>query len=44
MTKQGIIIGLYVVALPFVAIIAEWDDAPRLIIVGMEWLWSVRQW
>jgi Protein of unknown function (DUF2975) len=27
--------GLYVVALPFVAIIAEWDDAPGLIIVGM---------
>ena len=27
--------GLYVVALPFVAILAEVDDAPGLIIVGM---------
>jgi hypothetical protein len=27
--------GLYVVALPFVYIVAEWDDAPGLIIVGM---------
>lgn len=30
-----IISGLYVVALPFVAILAEVDDAPGLIIVGM---------
>jgi Protein of unknown function (DUF2975) len=30
-----IISGLYVVALPFVAIMAEVDDAPGLIIVGM---------
>ncbi|KXH81817.1 DUF2975 domain-containing protein [Sporosarcina sp. HYO08] len=30
-----IISGLYVVALPFIAIIAEWDDAPGLIVVGM---------
>lgn len=27
--------GLYVVALPFVYIIAEWDDAPGLILLGM---------
>ncbi|MCG3419401.1 DUF2975 domain-containing protein [Oceanobacillus jordanicus] len=27
--------GLYVIALPLVYIIAEWDDAPGLIIVGM---------
>ncbi|WP_226035237.1 DUF2975 domain-containing protein [Aquibacillus saliphilus] len=27
--------GLYVVALPLIAIIAEWDDAPGLILVGM---------
>ena len=27
--------GLYVVALPFVYIIAEWDDAPGLILIGM---------
>jgi len=27
--------GLYVVALPFIYIIAEWDDAPGLIIIGM---------
>jgi hypothetical protein len=27
--------GMYVVALPFVYIIAEWDDAPGLIIIGM---------
>ncbi|SDK19694.1 DUF2975 domain-containing protein [Sediminibacillus albus] len=30
-----IISGLYVVALPFVYIIAEWDDAPGLILIGM---------
>ncbi|MDF0727120.1 DUF2975 domain-containing protein [Cytobacillus sp. S13-E01] len=27
--------GLYVVALPLVYIIAEWDDAPGLILIGM---------
>lgn len=27
--------GLYVVALPFVYIVAEWDDAPGLILLGM---------
>ncbi|KKI90872.1 membrane protein [Bacillus sp. SA1-12] len=27
--------GLYVVALPFVYIIAEWDDAPGLIVIGL---------
>ncbi|SHN27431.1 DUF2975 domain-containing protein [Gracilibacillus kekensis] len=30
-----IISGLYVVALPLVYIVAEWDDAPGLILVGM---------
>ena len=30
-----IISGLYLLALPLVAIVAEWDDAPGLIIVGM---------
>ncbi|GAA0489742.1 DUF2975 domain-containing protein [Salinibacillus aidingensis] len=30
-----IISGLYVVVLPFVYIIAEWDDAPGLILIGM---------
>jgi hypothetical protein len=30
-----IISGLYVVALPLVYIIAEWDDAPGLILIGM---------
>ncbi|HWO95737.1 MAG TPA: DUF2975 domain-containing protein [Bacillus sp. (in: firmicutes)] len=27
--------GLYVVALPFLFIIAEWDDAPGLVLIGM---------
>jgi hypothetical protein len=27
--------GLYVLSLPFVYIIAEWDDAPGLIVIGM---------
>jgi predicted small secreted protein len=27
--------GLYVVALPFVYIIAEWDDAPGLVLIGI---------
>jgi hypothetical protein len=27
--------GLYVVALPLVYIIAEWDDAPGLVLIGM---------
>ncbi|WP_164669745.1 DUF2975 domain-containing protein [Virgibacillus doumboii] len=27
--------GLYVVGLPFVYMIAEWDDAPGLILIGM---------
>jgi len=27
--------GLYVVVLPFVYIIAEWDDAPGLLLIGM---------
>ncbi|GAB3059708.1 DUF2975 domain-containing protein [Virgibacillus ainsalahensis] len=27
--------GLYVIALPLVYIIAEWDDAPGLILIGM---------
>ncbi|MFD1848526.1 DUF2975 domain-containing protein [Oceanobacillus bengalensis] len=27
--------GLHIVALPFVYIIAEWDDAPGLILIGM---------
>jgi Protein of unknown function (DUF2975) len=27
--------GLYVVNLPFVFIIAEWDDAPGLVLIGM---------
>ncbi|WP_058309139.1 DUF2975 domain-containing protein [Gracilibacillus massiliensis] len=30
-----IISGLYVVSLPLVYIIAEWDDAPGLILIGM---------
>ncbi|WP_226036672.1 DUF2975 domain-containing protein [Aquibacillus saliphilus] len=30
-----LISGLYVVALPLVYIIAEWDDAPGLILIGM---------
>lgn len=30
-----IISGLYVVILPFVFIIAEWDDAPGLVLLGM---------
>ncbi|QHS21494.1 DUF2975 domain-containing protein [Virgibacillus sp. MSP4-1] len=30
-----IISGLYVVALPFIYIIAEWDDAPGLILIGL---------
>src|SRR5690606_9880550 len=30
-----IISGLYVVALPLVYVIAEWDDAPGLILIGM---------
>jgi hypothetical protein len=30
-----IISGLYVVALPFIFIIAEWDDAPGLVLIGM---------
>ncbi|WP_174614063.1 DUF2975 domain-containing protein [Virgibacillus ihumii] len=30
-----IISGLYAVALPLVYIIAEWDDAPGLILIGM---------
>lgn len=30
-----IISGLYVLALPLVYILAEWDDAPGLILVGM---------
>ena len=29
------ICGLYVVILPFVFIIAEWDDAPGLVLIGM---------
>ncbi|OZU87517.1 hypothetical protein CIL03_15595 [Virgibacillus indicus] len=27
--------GLYVIALPFVYLVAEWDDAPGLILIGM---------
>ena len=27
--------GLYVIVLPFVFIIAEWDDAPGLVLIGM---------
>jgi len=27
--------GLYVIALPFIFIIAEWDDAPGLALIGM---------
>lgn len=30
-----IISGLYVIALPLIAAIAQWDDAPGLMIVGM---------
>ncbi|SIS55382.1 DUF2975 domain-containing protein [Salimicrobium flavidum] len=30
-----IISGLYVLALPLIYIVAEWDDAPGLILVGM---------
>lgn len=34
--KSALIIsGLYVVALPLVFIIAEWDDAPGLVLIGM---------
>ncbi|MDM5317159.1 DUF2975 domain-containing protein [Fictibacillus sp. b24] len=30
--------GLYVVALPLVFIVAEWDDAPGLVLVGMAFI------
>lgn len=30
-----VITGIYILMLPFVYILAEWDDAPGLIIVGM---------
>lgn len=30
-----IICGLYTVALPFIFIVAEWDDAPGLVLMGM---------
>ncbi|GGM41170.1 membrane protein [Paraliobacillus quinghaiensis] len=30
-----LIFGLYVVALPLIFIIAEWDDAPGLVLLGM---------
>lgn len=30
-----LIFGLYVAALPFIFIIAEWDDAPGLVLLGM---------
>ncbi|WP_010676790.1 DUF2975 domain-containing protein [Bacillus timonensis] len=29
------ICGLYVLALPFVFIVAEWDDAPGLVLIGL---------
>lgn len=34
--KSALVIsGIYVLALPLVAMVAEWDDAPGLIIIGM---------
>ncbi|SHG34323.1 DUF2975 domain-containing protein [Ornithinibacillus halophilus] len=30
-----VISGLYVIALPFIFVIAEWDDAPGLVLIGM---------
>ncbi|MCT2535336.1 DUF2975 domain-containing protein [Aquibacillus koreensis] len=30
-----LIFGMYVVALPFIFVIAEWDDAPGLVLIGM---------
>ena len=30
-----VISGLYAVALPFIAIMAQWDDAPGLIVIGL---------
>ncbi|MRH42495.1 DUF2975 domain-containing protein [Aquibacillus halophilus] len=30
-----LISGLYVIAMPFVFIIAQWDDAPGLVLIGM---------
>src|SRR5690606_7899507 len=34
-TCGKIIFGLYIVALPFVYLVAEWDDAPGLIVINL---------